>query len=341
MLKLTGGGGAAEFLVGDGRPEEEAHAAGHIPIAERLGGHGFQRLFDAVEECGRNQNAGQEGANGFVVIALGGHGVVVEGPQALLFLFGQGMAPGNGGEAEAIGKMMRAGGGLGGAHGHVLGVQGGDVLAGLGGQGIELRFVEVGHVLHLEIELEMLGQQAQIVVVVGERRAQVGPGVIEADASGFVEHVFDDEAIAADIFHVVDKGVVLRGVVRAVEWVGRRIFVGRSWLDVGIRRKKVGELEDARFEFAIAGACGIADEGAGGDAAGTFFAVADGDAEDLVAIDADGGVHLEVHSNDALGQGDLEVDGAFGGEIIGTDRAAVGAGAEVELFGGFLAHGGA
>ena len=54
-----GSGGAAEFFVGNGGPEEEAHAAGHIPTAERFGGHGFRRLFDAVEECGRYQDAGQ------------------------------------------------------------------------------------------------------------------------------------------------------------------------------------------------------------------------------------------------------------------------------------------
>ena len=92
-------------------------------------------------------------------------------------------------------------------------------------------------------------------------------------------------------------------VVGAVEGLGDRVLVGGCRLDIGIRRKKGGELQDTRFELAVAGACGIADEGAGGDAAGAFFAVANGDAEDLVAIDADGGVHLKSIPRTPWGSG--------------------------------------
>src|SRR6185436_805731 len=51
--ELAGGGGAAQLVVGDRRPEEEAEATRHFPVVERALGAGCDGL-DAVEKCRRH-----------------------------------------------------------------------------------------------------------------------------------------------------------------------------------------------------------------------------------------------------------------------------------------------
>src|SRR2546427_545029 len=77
FAQFTGGGGAGEFCVRDGRPEEVAQAAGEFPIGERndaaaLRGHGHgharpgvspTRAFYAIEKCWSHQDTRQKGAN--------------------------------------------------------------------------------------------------------------------------------------------------------------------------------------------------------------------------------------------------------------------------------------
>ena len=130
---------------------------------------------------------------------------------------------------------------------------------------------------------------------------------------------------------------MLWGVIGAVERFGRGIFVGGSGFGIGVGWQEVGKLEDAGLEFAVAGAFGVADECARGDAAGAFLAIANGDAEDLIAVDADGASTWRSASNHAFGHDNFEGDGTVGGEIVWAKLAAVLALAEAQAHGGLVA----
>ena len=87
---------------GNRRPQEEAQAAGHLPVVERdLGA--ARRRFDPVEERRRHQHARQRGADGALVRELPGRARrAIEAAQAGLLAGGERTAPGAAGERQHV-----------------------------------------------------------------------------------------------------------------------------------------------------------------------------------------------------------------------------------------------
>src|SRR5207247_8870048 len=84
FAQFTGGGGAGEFCVRDGRPEEVAQAAGKFPIGERNDAAAFRidrpgharagvsliRALYAIEKRWSHEDTREKSANGVRAIAL-------------------------------------------------------------------------------------------------------------------------------------------------------------------------------------------------------------------------------------------------------------------------------
>ena len=58
IAQLARRGGAAEFFIGDGGPQEITETAGQLPLRERFHSRRVCRLLQPVKECGRDQDPG-------------------------------------------------------------------------------------------------------------------------------------------------------------------------------------------------------------------------------------------------------------------------------------------
>ena len=118
----------------------------------------------------------------------------------------------------------------------IFGDQRRNVLTRLNGQTFHLSLAHVLNVFAFQVDLEMLGNQSQIVVVIIERSVKVIPGVVQTLPSGIIHQVVIYKRVVADVLHFQDKVVMLGNVEGAVERLGYRIFIGRRWFPVGVRR---------------------------------------------------------------------------------------------------------
>src|SRR6185369_8505689 len=122
FAQFTGGGGAGEFRVRDGRPKEVAQAAGKFRIGERNNpaasrgdgdGHARtsvspSRAFQAVEKRRRHEDTREKSAEGFRVIELCFSSQArVKGAQSAFLGVTQRSAPGELRETERVLEVPR------------------------------------------------------------------------------------------------------------------------------------------------------------------------------------------------------------------------------------------
>ena len=134
----------------------------------------------------------------------------------------------------------------------IFGNQRRNVLARLNGQAFNLSLAHVLNVLAFKVNLEMLGNESQIVVVIIKRRVKVIPGVVQTLTSGIVHQVVIYKRVVTDVLHFKDKVVMLGNVEGAIERLGYWIFIGRRWFPVGIRWQNTGHFHHPGFELFVA-----------------------------------------------------------------------------------------
>ena len=327
--QLAGGGGAAQLIVGDGCPQKEAQAARQLPVVERL----FRCARDglhAVEKRRRDQHACEQRLDGVVMaetVLL--FGSLVKRPQASRLRRRERPPPSAVGERERVLDVPRLGLCLRPGHGGALGPQPLDMRAHLGGERGEVGCVHVLDMRAFQLNLVVLGEQAEVGVVVGKCIEEVVPRLVQLCAVGGVEQVFRKKLVGALVFHPEHEGVVLRCVEGAVEGGRHGVLVRRVGLAVGVGRQERDVFSHAGAEIFVAGAGGVAEEHAGLTAARGHAGVVvrEHEAQDGVAVRAELGVHLE--GGGAAGRdGEFQRDGLGGRKIIGPQRAALGAAAK-------------
>ena len=213
----------------------------------------------------------------------------------------------------------------------VAGYQRIHVLLRIRGHGCEFHGVQVGDGRLLQVEFEVLAQEAHVIGMVGERCVKILPRVVDPGACSVVEHVPVNKAVVADVFHVVIEGIVLRYVVCAVERQRDRVLIGRRRLRLRVRRHQGDQFQKSRLKGAEARALRVGDQCAGRNAPrAAIGAIGEDDAENLVMIASQFGVELKDKVS-VFGLGDFKGGGTFGGEIVRPEHRAIGTVAKVQL----------
>ncbi len=200
------------------------------PRADRL---------DAIEERGRHEDARDQRAHGRVVIEVRHRArLLVERAQARLLVGRQRPAPCAAGECERIGHLAGLRQRLRSHHLVVVRAQRLDVRSRRSGQRGNLRGIEILDLAAAQLQPEVIGQHAEVRVVVRPRSEQIVPRLIQPRAIRAVDHVLGEELVVALVLHLQHERVVLGAVVGVVERRRNRILVGRIRFAVRVRRQQ-------------------------------------------------------------------------------------------------------
>ena len=218
----------------------------------------------------------------------------------------------------------------------IFGYKRADKLAHFGGQGFHLCPGHIANVFAFQIELEMLSDQAEVIIVIVEGGVEIIPRLVQAFPSGVIEHVFVDKPVIPNVLYFEDELIVLGYIKSAVEWFGDRIFVGRSWFAMGIWGQDMRHLHHTGFELFIAFTGWIAEQCAGWNSAGTsVFTIGKSDAINLVAIGTHFGFHQKFNAKGTFRHDNFKANRFAGSKIVRADGRAIGAVAKVEELGCF------
>ena len=177
----------------------------------------------------------------------------------------------------------------------------------------------------------MIGQQAEVGIVIGPRSEEVVPRVVEPHAVIAIDEVSGEERVGPLILYLHYERVVFGAVIGVVERRGHRVFVGGVRLAVGIGWQERHIFGDAGAPRAVARARGVAEKDAGPRSPRRHgLGVGDHHAYDRIAIGAELGIDLQFGRGAGGGSGQLERHGGRRREIVRAQLRAVGAGAKRE-----------
>ena len=217
--------------------------------------------FEAIEERRRQQDPREQRADrGIVVQAAHGPRLLIERAQTRFLGRRQRPAPRAAGKRERIGNVTRLRERLRPHHLVVVGAQRCDMRPRRRGQRRDLDGVQVLDPTALQLQRVVIGQHAQIRVVVRPRSEQVVPRLVQPRAIGAVHDVLGEEPVVALVLHLHHERVVLGTVVGVVEWRRHRILVGGIGLAVRVGRQQRHVFGDVRAERPVACARRIAED---------------------------------------------------------------------------------